>query len=139
MIRQQIISSILDNLKRIKMENGFYSNAGNNVFEWMEKTLEDRDFPALIVRDPSSKINFESTHEHVLKIEIDVATKGRNSIWNMREVTSDVLKVFGELENILNNRIEYLGFETLVEQRESIYSGTRMEFQISYFSRRFEQ
>ena len=139
MIRQKIIDVILENLKRIKRENGFYSDAGKNVFEWMEKTLEDRDFPALIVRDPSSKINTQSLFQNVLKIEIDVATKGKNSIWNLREATSDVLKIFGELEDILNYKIEYLGFETVSEQRENMYSGTRMEFEITYHTRRFEQ
>ena len=57
----------------------------------------------------------------------------------MREATSDVLKIFGELEDILNYKIEYLGFEAVSEQRESMYSGTRMEFEITYHTRRFEQ
>ena len=139
MIRQKVIDTIVENLKRIKRENGFYSDAGKNVFEWMEKTLEDRDFPALIIRDPSSKTISQSLFQNILKIEVDVATKGKNSIWNMREATSDVLKIFGELEDILNYKIEYLGFETVSEQRESIYSGTRMEFEITYHTRRFEQ
>lgn len=139
MIRQKVVDSIVENLKRIRIDNGFYSDAGKNVFEWMEKTLEDRDFPALIVRDPSSKTNAQSLFQNVLKIEVDVATKGKNSILNMRETTSDVLKIFGELENILNYKIDYLGYETMLEQRESMYSGTRMEFEITYYSRRFEQ
>lgn len=139
MIRQKVIDTIVENLKRIKRENGFYSDAGKNVFEWMEKTLEDRDFPALIIRDPSSKTISQSLFQNILKIEVDVATKGKNSIWNMREATSDVLKIFGELEDILNYKIEYLGFEAVSEQRESMYSGTRMEFEITYHTRRFEQ
>ena len=43
------------------------------------------------------------------------------------------------IEDILNFKVSYLGFESLVEQRESMYSGTRMEFEIIYHSRRFEQ
>lgn len=139
MVRQSIVDSILENLKKIKIDNGFYSNAGLNVFEWMEKTLEDRDFPALIIRDSSSKVNETSSLEHILKIEVDIAIKGKNSIWSMREVSSDVLKTFGIVENILNFKINYLGFESLVEQRESMYSGTRMEFEVIYNTRRFEQ
>lgn len=139
MVRQSIVDSILENLKKIKIDNGFYSNAGLNVFEWMEKTLEDRDFPALIIRDSSSKVNETSSLEHILKIEVDIAIKGKNSIWSMREVSSDVLKTFGIVENILNFKINYLGFESLIEQRESMYSGTRMEFEVIYNTRRFEQ
>lgn len=139
MVRQSIVDSILENLKKIKIDNGFYSNAGLNVFEWMEKTLEDRDFPALIIRDSSSKVNETSSLEHILKIEVDIAIKGKNSIWSMREVSSDVLKTFGIVENILNFKINYLGFESLVEQRESMYSGTRMEFEVIYQTRKFEQ
>ena len=139
MVRQSIVDSILENLKKIKIDNGFYSNAGLNVFEWMEKTLEDRDFPALIIRDSSSKVNETSSLEHILKIEVYIAIKGKNSIWSMREVSSDVLKTFGIVENILNFKINYLGFESLVEQRESMYSGTRMEFEVIYQTRKFEQ
>ena len=114
-------------------------NFEGKLFEWMDKTLEDRDFPAIIIRDSSSKVSDQSLLEHFLKIEVDIATKGKNSPWNMREVSSDVLKVFRIVEETLNFKINYLGFESLVEQRESMYSGTRMEFEIIYHSRRFEQ
>ena len=139
MTRQKIVDVVLENLKNIKIDKGFYSDAGKNVFEWMDKTLEDRDFPALIIRDSSSKVNETSSLEHILKIEVDIAIKGKNSIWSMREVSSDVLKTFGIVENILNFKINYLGFESLVEQRESMYSGTRMEFEVIYQTRKFEQ
>ena len=139
MTRQKIVDVVLENLKNIKIDKGFYSDAGKNVFEWMDKTLEDRDFPAIIIRDSSSKVSDQSLLEHILRVEVDVATKGKNSAWNMREVSSDVLKTFGIIEDALNFKVSYLGFESLVEQRESMYSGTRMEFEIIYHSRRFEQ
>lgn len=139
MTRQKIVDVVLEKLKNIKIDKGFYSDAGKNVFEWMDKTLEDRDFPAIIIRDSSSKVSDQSLLEHTLRVEVDVATKGKNSAWNMREVSSDVLKTFGIIEDVLNFKVSYLGFESLIEQRESMYSGTRMEFEITYHTRRFEQ
>lgn len=139
MTRQKIIDVILKELKNIKIDNGFYSDAGKNVFEWMDKTLEDRDFPAIIIRDSSSKVSDQSLLEHFLKIEVDIATKGKNSPWNMREISSDVLKVFRIVEETLSFKINYLGFESIIEQREAMYSGTRIDFEITYHTRRFEQ
>lgn len=47
MTRQKIVDAVLENLKNIKIDKGFYSDAGKNVFEWMDKTLEDRIFQQL--------------------------------------------------------------------------------------------
>ena len=74
MTRQKIVDVVLENLKNIKIDKGFYSDAGKNVFEWMDKTLEDRDFPAIIIRDSSSKVSDQSLLEHTLRVEVDVAT-----------------------------------------------------------------
>ena len=68
MRRQSIVSELLEKLEEIKISNGFYSDAGTNVLEWFDKPLEDDDFPALIVRDPSDNVVDTTSLEHKLKI-----------------------------------------------------------------------
>lgn len=139
MYRQSIVSELLLKLEEIKINNGFYSDAGANVLEWFDKPLEEEDFPALIVRDPSDNVVDSTSLEHKLKIEIDIAHKGKNCIWNMRETSSDVLKAFKNLEDLIGYQCKYLGSESLVEQKEKLYSGMRLEFEIIYHTRRWEQ
>ena len=140
MKRQFIIDSIAEQLKLISAANGFYSEAGKNVFEWLEKPLDKDEYPAIIVRDVTDDVSDGQILEHSLKIEVDIAVSNKGtSLWDMREVTSDVLKAFGELENTINYKCRYLGSDFLVEQKDTIYGGVRLTFSVSYETPRWEQ
>jgi hypothetical protein len=140
MVRQSIVDSIIEQMQKISSANGFYSEAGANVYEWMNKPLEKGQYPAIIVRDVSDETNDSGQLQHTLKVEIDIAVSSKsNTIWDMREVTSDVLKAFGSLEKVLNYQCKYLGSGFLVEHKDSVYGGVRCEFNITYFTSRWEQ
>lgn len=140
MKRQFIIDSIAEQLRLISATNGFYSEAGKNVFEWLEKPLDKDEYPAIIVRDVTDDVSDGQILEHSLKIEVDVAVSNKStSLWDMREVTSDVLKAFGNLENTINYKCRYLGSDFLVEQKDTIYGGVRITFSVSYETPRWEQ
>jgi len=140
MVRQSIVTKIVEQMQKISSANGFYSEAGTNVYEWLDKPLEKGQYPAIIVRDVSDEANDSQTLQHTLKVEIDIAVNSKdNATWDMREVTSDVLQAFGKLEEELNYDCKYLGSEFLVEHKDSVYGGVRCEFSITYFTRRWEQ
>lgn len=141
MIRQKIIDSIVNNLKTISSDNGFYSEAGKSVFEWLEKPLEKHELPAIVVRDVSDDVSSNgSIDNHSLKIEIDIlSSSGKHTVWNLREVTSDVIKAFNLVEKDLNFKCEYKGSDFLLEQKETSYAGGRLEFYIFYQSKKWEQ
>lgn len=140
MKRQNIVTSIIEQMQSISGANGFLSEAGKNVYEWMSKPLDKDEYPAIIIRDVSDNTIDSDTLEHSLKIEIDIAINNKNlTTWNMREVTSDVLKAFGELEEILNYQCKYQGSDFLVEHKDSVYGGVRLDFTIIYHTRRWEQ
>jgi len=141
MKRQNIVTTIVEQMQKISSANGFYSQAGENVFEWKEKPLDKDEYPAIIVRDVSDNTTDENqTLDHKLKIEIDIATKGKDTAtWDIREVISDVLKAFGLVENELNYICSYNGSDSLVEQKDTLYGGARLEFTVAYHSGRWEQ
>jgi len=140
MKRQFIVDSIAQQLKLISAVNGFYSEAGKNVFEWLEKPLDKDEYPAIIVRDVTDDVSDGQILEHSLKIEVDIAVSNKaTSLWDMREVTSDVLKAFGVLENTINYKCKYLGSDFLVEQKDTVYGGVRLTFSVSYETQRWEQ
>ena len=140
MKRLELVSSIVKKLKLIKVKKGFYTDIGNNCFEWYEKPLNDEHYPALIVRDPSDTCNDEgAVLKHKLRIEIDIAIKGKKAIWDMRKATRDVIKMFGQIKNELNIICSYKGSDTLIDKKDSLYGGTRLSFTIEYITRGWEQ
>lgn len=141
LIRQKIVTEIVQQMVLINSQNGFYSEAGTHVFEWLETPLDKDEYPAIIVRDTMDSV--DDSHmslEHKLKIEIDIASKeGNNTTWDMREVSSDVLRAFGMVEESLNFKCSYLGSDFLVEHKDSVYGGVRLEFEVSYQTQRWAQ
>lgn len=141
MKRQELIDDLVSLLKTISHKNGFYSEVGANVFEWYEKPLEDEDYPAIIVRDPNDNAQDENNSiNHALKIEIDIAiSSGKETTIDMRKVSSDVLKAFGMFEEKNNYVCLYKGSDSLTKQESKFYGGMRLEFEIKYQTRRWEQ
>jgi len=139
LIRQNIVDEIVEQLRKISSANGFYSEAGKNVYEWLEKPLDFDEFPAIIVRDVSDEVQDETVFYHKLKIEVDIAIKKDNVTWNLREISSDVLKAFGVVEENLGYRCFFKRSEFLVEHKDTLYGGARLEFEVSYETRRWEQ
>jgi len=140
MIRQDLVDAILAKMKLITKANGFRSDCGLNCFEWYEKKLEHKQFPAIIIRDPESPSYEESgVFFHSLKIEIDIAVIGKDSVLNNREIISDILKSFKEFKDESNRECKYGGSETLIEQKDFMYGGTRLIFTVEYESVPWEQ
>ncbi len=141
MKRQSIVDSIVQELQKISSANGFYSEAGVNVYEWLSKPLDKDEYPAIIIRDIADDTTDDNqTLEHKLKVEVDIAINNKDkTTWDMREVTSDVLKAFGVVEDTLNYECKYNGSEFLVEHKDSVYGGVRLEFTITYHTGRWEQ
>ena len=139
MVRQSIVDSIVKQMQKISSANGFYSEAGKNVYEWYSKPLGEGEYPAIIIRDVSDSALDGGTLQHTLKIEIDIAIKGKDTVWNMREVTSDVLKAFGKFEDETNYQSTFNSSEFLTEQKDTLYGGVRLEFDVVYYTNRWEQ
>lgn len=140
MLRQEIVTAIVEKMKEILTANGFYSDAGKNVFEWLDKSLGKDEYPAIIIRDITDNTADGQYLDHKLKIEIDIAVKdGSNTTWNMREVSSDVIKSFGLLEEEINYRCNYNGSDFLVDQKDTLYGGVRLDFEVLYQTGRWEQ
>jgi len=140
MKRQKIITTIVEQMQLIRSANGFYSEAGKSVFEWLDKPLDKDEYPAIIVRDVSDNTEDSQVLQHTLKIEVDIAVSNKAlTTWDMREVTSDVLKAFGNIEEVLSYECKYLGSDFLVDHKDSVYGGVRLEFLVKYHTGRWEQ
>lgn len=97
-IRQQIMSALDTRLKLIKTTGGYKTNAGNNVFDWLDRDLDDSELDAIVYRDPANEI-IEETFSQVsnkLRVEIDAKTKSTSTTAaQIRKIIEDIYKALG--------------------------------------------
>lgn len=140
MKRQIIVDTVLEQMKRISAANGFYSEAGKNVYEWLQTPPDTNEYPRIIIKDISSTASDTKVLEHSLKIEVSIAlSNGELTPWDMREVSSDALKAFAQVEKTLNYRCAYLGSEFLLKEEDTVYGDAKLTFIVAYQTPRWEQ
>ena len=139
MVREKIVYALVEHLKEIRAKNGYSSEAGLGVYEWLTKPLQRDQFPAIIVRDIADEVQDDGVFEHRLKIEIDIATKSKETLLELREIVADVLRAIGAFESSEHYRCESLSSEFLLEHKESLFGAARVEFVVIYKTARWQQ
>ncbi len=134
--RYEIIQAVIDGMKSISSKNGYYTDAGTNVYEWLERPLGEDEVPCIIVRDPKSSSDADSySSMHTLNIEIDVIisdTKVTNT-QSLKSHMSDVIKAFGVVcDETINQVGEYKGSEVIADFKGRTYATARLDFTITY-------
>ena len=138
--RQEIVDIIKTRLQGISIANG-YGNDIVKVDEWAMSKLQDKDMPALVVRDTGSSADngVSGSCTYRLSIEIDVLVSDKDTTMRMlRSVMSDVLHAIGfESDDFYESRT-FDGDEVLVEHQDKLYGGTRMKFTVVYDTPQWE-
>jgi len=133
MNRKDIILLILNHLKTLENVLG--------VYEWLLKPLEPKQLPALVLRDTEDNVTSEGLRSnHALKIEIEIIVKSlEGSQIELRDISSNVLRVFKDIEDELNTKIDYLGNQFVFDYKEYVYGGARLDFIVNYCTPKWEQ
>ena len=138
--RQEIVDILKERLQNISTENG-YENDIVKVDEWAQSRLQDKDMPALVVRDTGSSVDnsTSASSSYRLQIEIDVlVSDSQTTMATLRTVMSDVLKAVGYESDDFYEYRTFDGDEVLVEHQDKIYGGTRMKFTVVYDAAQWE-
>jgi hypothetical protein len=107
--RDAIMAAVMARFAAIRTANGYYSNLGQNVFEWRAKAVdpvsgagyvptEQGELPALHVRDvldEAEAADLAGNEDHDLSLEIEIAHEGGASGAVMRGQIQDVRKAIG--------------------------------------------
>jgi len=97
-IRQRLIDKVDARFKTITTANGYQTNIGNHVFDWLERDLADNELDALIYRDPLSESEPGTIHDYgnKMRLEIEVKTKSADTTAKqVRKMIADVNKAIG--------------------------------------------
>ncbi len=143
MKRDEIVSAIVEEMRKISSRNGYYTEAGKKVFEWLERPLGDEETESIIIRDPESASEANGwTSTHILTIEIDVTAAYKKDVdtLSFRMYMSDVIKAFGVVcDEVLNVIGEYKGSEVVGEYRGKAYASARLKFTVTYSTQKWEE
>lgn len=127
--RQLIIDAIVARLSALKISDGIV-----RVDEWIVHKLNEKEMPAIVVRDVSSKVDSSGgSLGHSLSIEIDIlVTESVTTMTRLRQIMSSILTAIGtEGDDLLEYRA-YEGDDILAEHQDHFYGGSRMKFSVDY-------
>lgn len=127
--RQLIIDAIVARLSALKISDGIVK-----VDEWIVHKLGEKEMPAIVVRDVSSKVDSSGgSLGHSLSIEIDIlVTESVTTMSRLRQIMASVLTAIGtEGDDLLEYRA-YEGDDILAEHQDHFYGGSRMKFSVDY-------
>ena len=127
--RQTIIDAIVTRLSALQVSDGII-----RVDEWNVHKLGEKEMPAIVVRDVSSKVDSSGgSLTHSLSIEIDIlVTESTTTMSRLRQIMSSVLTAIGtEGDDLLEYRA-YEGDDILAEHQDHFYGGSRMKFSVDY-------
>lgn len=137
--RQQIIDILDAKLRAITIANGYHTNAGNNVYAWLDRPMQPSKLPAIVYRDAivSKENGAIGTFRWSLQIEIAVfAEDGVHTASTTRKVIADVLKAVGagDAERWGGNAEDTIlgGSETAIERHDKIEGASVITINIIY-------
>jgi len=138
--RQQIIDTIKTKLAAIKTANGYYTNIGDNVFEWKANPMETSKLPGVEVRDTEETLlsaESQSTynlHDFMMTVELKVLCAESTPTATVRKMIIDVYKLIGAnltwsdyaiYTYLISNAID-------LDQQNKLIAGATITIQIYY-------
>jgi len=146
-MRQQIVEAIQESLEQITIANGYSSNIGLNVFEWLTEVLDQNELPAVTFRDAGVEVVVYDTFQVKKKIVLDIElivkeTKNSVAAKSLRSMINDVLKnmkIFRDTRNdLIYNMIE-LGSDATLNQSSRTLAGALLKFELYYITNSYAE
>ncbi len=136
-LNQQIIDRVKNNLSEIE--------GIQKVFEWLSRPLGDKEFPALILRDPDDHVVDSSlgvTEAHSLKLEIDiVVSPDEIEARRVRALIPLVKKAVGDAfsSDDFYYHGSYKGRTIIGEHKDYFYVASRLTFIIDFETEKWSE
>lgn len=136
--RQSIMEALDTRLKTIKTTAGYKTNAGTNVFDWLDRDLADTELDAIIYRDKSgsrAQVSMSGKTRNSIMVEIEVKTKqSTGTAARVRNILEDVMKSVGTDEKFTSLcSITKPGDDEIdIQQAEKTIGSGRITINIEY-------
>lgn len=136
-IRQQIITALDARLKTITIANGYNTDAGLHVYDWLDRALADTELDAIIYRDPSCDINHGLAVAYINKVRVEIEAKTKqagNTAERLRHILEDICAAINTDETWagLAENSEPLENSMDIQQDEKIKGSATLQIEIEY-------
>ena len=121
-VRQTIMTAVKARMETIRVSNGYYSNLGYNITEWVDTestAIPIENLPALNIKDTSADIYTEviGKWNHYLTIEFEIyCTHLIDVSGEVRKIIEDVFTAIGT-DPKWGSLADYTDFETTQGQK----------------------
>ena len=142
-IRQQIIDAVDTRLKTILIANGYKTDAGNNVYHWLEVPGAQEDMPFITYRDAGEVVEDVVVGEQwrTINLEIGAFNKGATVDQGMRSLIADIEQCIGtdlRWSGLAEDTTMVGGAEDIeMEHKDKKLAGILLRFEIEYTAERF--
>jgi len=134
---QQIVDQLKNKLESIE--------GIKKVFEWLSRPLNEGEYPCIILRDPTDKVQHDKsseTEDHALLVEIDVIVSPDD--YEAVELRDLVPKVKGAVRDAITQDDfyyygSYLGRTIVGEHKDYFYVASRLSFEIEYQTEKWSE
>lgn len=112
-----------------------------SVDDWKVHKLNEKEMPAIIIRDVGSKADSSSYGSigYILSIEVDVlVSDSSTTMATLRTIMSSVLTAIGTEGDDFVDHVAYDGDDILAEHQDHFYGGARMKFSVAYSTAAWE-
>lgn len=141
-IRQDIAEAIDTRLKTIKTTAGYKTNAGTNVFDWIDRDLADSELDAIIYRDTLNDLEIESFGRSINQIRVEIEGKTKSTTTTAKQcrlLIEDIYKAISTDETWggLALQTQPVSDEIEVRMQDKIMGTARIVVNIMYESARW--
>ena len=141
-IKKRIIAALDTVLKTILISNGYSTNAGQNVYDWITQNLPISSLPAYAYKntgDTGGRIvtiagPVNSIREYILNLDVNCIAQGSTTRSQIRDMMADLMRAIGTDQTFggLALYTEFSGDETAIEQQEETVGSTTVKIAITY-------
>lgn len=141
-IRQQIITALDTRLRTITIANGYKTNAGAHVFDWLDRDLADSELDAIVYRDTNNNIISEGFdyYENRMRVEIEAKAKSAaTTAAQVRKIIEDIYKAIGTDETFggLAHYSEPVSDALDIQQADKIAGSATVTIEVVYVAQKW--
>lgn len=141
-IRQQIVDAVAERFETITVNNGYQTDIGNSIYEWLSAPLNDDDPVSLIYRDRQNvTVVAIGCHEHTLTIEAVLIITHAATLATIRNMIADVVQCVGAnltWGGLAQDTGPPLDEEIELEHKGKKMAGVSIKFDIQYKTAPFD-
>jgi hypothetical protein len=136
-----IRTSIINNIKEIVKQETIAQNVSDiDIFVWGDKVYNVSKTSIILIKDTICETEDENNANclHKLSIEFQVLASGEAGVSKTRDILAQiVLQSMREFERTHKKRVYLKNSSLEVEQRDTVYMQNTIEFDVLYYTDRF--